>query len=83
MMLILHPEHADWLELLFDLIFVAAISQLALNLTADYSPIIFLEYIPVFFAVWWSWVGHTFYLSRFGADDMKPLPMPLIEIIAL
>lgn len=76
-------RHADWLELLFDLIFVAAISQLALNLTADYSPIIFLEYIPVFFAVWWSWVGHTFYLSRFGADDMFNRFLTMLQILVV
>lgn len=28
-------RHADWLELLFDLIFVAAISQVATNLSGN------------------------------------------------
>jgi len=63
-------RHSNWLELLFDLIFVAAVSQLALNLNANYSFIAFLEFIPLFFAIWWGWLGHTVYLSRFGTDDV-------------
>jgi low temperature requirement protein LtrA len=63
-------RHSNWMELLFDLIFVAAISQLALNLNANYSFIAFLEFIPLFFAIWWGWLGHTVYLSRFGTDDV-------------
>jgi len=47
-------KHADWLELLFDLIFVAAISQIATNLSGNYSPITFLESLPLFFVVWWG-----------------------------
>ena len=63
-------RHSNWQELLFDLIFVAAVSQLALNLNANYSFIAFLEFIPLFFAIWWGWLGHTIYLSRFGTDDV-------------
>ncbi|MGZ7047626.1 MAG: low temperature requirement protein A, partial [Methanobacterium sp.] len=46
-------RHADWLELLFDLIFVAAISQVSLSLSANYSFEGFLISIPLFFVVWW------------------------------
>jgi len=31
-------RHATWLELLYDLVFVAALAQLATSLSADYSP---------------------------------------------
>ena len=63
-------RHANWLELLFDLIFVAAISKLALNLNANYSFTAFIMLLPLFFAIWWGWLGHTIYLSRFGTDDV-------------
>lgn len=63
-------RHANWLELLFDLIFVAAVSILALELNSNYSFTTFFQSIPLFFAIWWGWVGHTIYLSRFGADDL-------------
>lgn len=62
-------RHSNWLELLFDLIFVAAVSLLASNLNSNYSFTTFLQSIPLFFAIWWGWLGHTIYLSRFGVDD--------------
>lgn len=62
-------RHANWLELLFDLILVAAISILALELNSNYSFTTLFLSIPLFFAIWWGWVGHTIYLSRFGTDD--------------
>ena len=74
-------KHSDWLELLFDLIFVAAVSQLALNLNGNYSLTVFLESIPIFFAIWWSWAGQTFYLSRFGADDMFNRFLTMLQIL--
>lgn len=77
-------KHADWLELLFDLIFVAAISQIALNLSGNYSAITFLESLPLFFAIWWGWSGHTFYLDRFGTDDIfnRILTMAQMVVVA-
>jgi low temperature requirement protein LtrA len=77
-------KHADWLELLFDLIFVAAISQIATNLSGNYSPITFLESLPLFFAIWWGWCGHTFYLDHFGTDDIfnRVLTMAQMVVVA-
>ncbi|NYB53112.1 MAG: low temperature requirement protein A [Methanobacteriaceae archaeon] len=63
-------RHANWLELLFDLIFVAAFSLLALDINSSYSFTSFLESVPLFFVIWWGWLGHTIYLSRFGTDDL-------------
>lgn len=76
-------KHADWLELLFDLIFVAALSQIALNLTGNYSAITFLESLPLFFAIWWGWAGHTFYLDRFGTDDILNRVLTMLQIIVV
>lgn len=76
-------RHADWLELFFDLIFAAAISQLALNLSSDYSFINFLESIPLFFVIWWGWVGHTFYLSRFGTDDILHRILTMLQMLTV
>jgi low temperature requirement protein LtrA len=77
-------RHYNWMELLFDLNFVAAVSQLALNLNANYSFIAFLELIPLFFAMWWGWLGHTVYLSRFGTDDVlhRFYTMALMLVVA-
>lgn len=76
-------RHADWLELLFDLIFVAAISQISLNLSANYTFTGFLISIPLFFVIWWGWVGHTFYLSRFGPDDLFHRAFTMAQMIVV
>jgi len=76
-------KHADWLELLFDLIFVAAISQIALNLSNSYNIVTFLESLPLFFAIWWGWAGHTFYLDRFGTDDILSRIVTMAQMVVV
>jgi low temperature requirement protein LtrA len=62
-------RHATWLELFFDLVFVVAVAQLADGLAADPSARGFLIFAGLFVAVWWAWVGYTFYADRFDTDD--------------
>ncbi len=62
-------RHATWLELFFDLVFVVAVAQLADGLAADPSLHGFLIFAGLFVAVWWAWVGYTFYADRFDTDD--------------
>ncbi len=63
-------RHATWLELLFDLVFVVAISELALKLKVDISWGGGLGFAMLFVPVWWAWVGTTFYNTRFDTDDL-------------
>jgi low temperature requirement protein LtrA len=62
-------RHATWLELFFDLVFVVAIAQLADGLSEAPSLRGFLIFAGLFVAVWWAWVGYTFYADRFDTDD--------------
>ena len=62
-------RHATWLELFFDLVFVVAIAQLADGLAENPSVRGFLIFAGLFVAVWWTWVGYTFYADRFDTDD--------------
>jgi low temperature requirement protein LtrA len=45
-------RHATWLELFYDLVFVAVISQLSENLDHDISLIGLLSFIALFIPVW-------------------------------
>jgi low temperature requirement protein LtrA len=76
-------RHATWLELLYDLVFVAAISQLAENLNKDYSFFGFLHFSILFVPVWWAWIGHTFYLTRFDSDDVIHRLLTMVQIVAV
>ena len=63
-------RHATWLELFCDLVFVVAVSQLGRRLSSGVSADGYLQYVGLFLPVWWAWVGHTVYASRFDTDDV-------------
>jgi len=64
-------EHrVTWMELFFDLIFVAAIAQVSSPLSTDYSMPQLLRYALMFVLIWSAWCGHTFYCTRFDTDDL-------------
>lgn len=64
---------ASPLELLFDLVFVVAISQASSTLhhlvSEDHVGQGVLAYLMVFFAVWWAWMNFTWFASAFDTDD--------------
>jgi low temperature requirement protein LtrA len=64
---------ASPLELLFDLVFVVAISQASSTLhhliVDDHIAQGVLAYLMVFFSVWWAWMNFTWFASAFDTDD--------------
>jgi low temperature requirement protein LtrA len=64
------PErHASWLELFFDLVFVLAVSRVAMILAQNSDWHGFSKYAALFVPLWWCWVGYTFYADRFESDE--------------
>jgi low temperature requirement A protein (LtrA) len=59
-------RHASWLELFFDLLFVALFSQLAHELVQDLRPAIVLGALGLFAPAWWAWVSYTVSTNLFG-----------------
>ena len=61
------------LELLFDLVFVVAVSQASQNLhhliSDDHVGQGVLAYLMVFFGIWWAWMNFTWFASSFDTDD--------------
>jgi len=78
-----HGRRATWLELFFDLIFVAAVAQVGRPLHADYSFAALLRYGFLFFLIWWAWLGHTFYSTRFDTDDLIQRVLTLLQMFAV
>lgn len=76
-------RHATWLELFYDLIFVVTISELAHNLEKDVSLSGFFGFVVLFVPIWWSWVGATFYATRFDTDDLGHRLLTAVQIIAI
>ena len=61
------------LELLFDLVFVVAIASNAAELhhglaEAHYGTVV--GYSMTWFAIWWAWMGYTWFASAYDNDDV-------------
>ena len=72
-----------WLELFYDLIYVATLIQLGNTLSEDVSVNSFLRLVIVFIPVWWAWTGMTFYMNRFEIDDIGHRVLIYVQICAL
>ncbi len=66
-------RHATWLELFFDLVFVAVIGVVTHDLAHTHDGHIGIEQLIrfplVFIPVWWVWMTHTLYANRFDQDS--------------
>jgi low temperature requirement protein LtrA len=76
-------RRATWLELFFDLIFVAAVAQVGRPLHSDYSFAALSRYGFLFFLIWWAWLGHTVYSTRFDTDDLTQRVLTLLQMFAV
>ena len=76
-------RRATWLELFYDLVFVAAIAQVAHYLEAHITLAGFFSYVLLFIPIWWSWVGATFYATRFDTDDLGHRLLTLLQMVAI
>ena len=72
-----------WLELFFDLAFVAAVAQVGSPLAADYSVAGLLRYAFLFLLIWWAWSGHTTFATRFDSDDVVQRFFTLVQIFVV
>ena len=81
-------RHATWYELYFDLVFVAAVAQLAMALSREPTLAGFLRFVGLFVPIAWAWTGFTFYANRFDTDDVvyrlaKAVAMLAIAALAI
>jgi low temperature requirement protein LtrA len=72
-----------WLELFFDLIFVAAVSQVAGPLREQYSIEGLVRFAPLFALIWWAWAGHAIFSTRFDTDDVIQRGLTLVQMFAV
>ena len=97
---LIHPPHlrsangleagrrVTWMELFFDLVFVAAVSQAGTQLRDDYSVSGIARFSVLFVLIWWGWLGHTTFCTRFDTDDLlhrglTGLQMFLVIVMAI
>jgi low temperature requirement protein LtrA len=70
-------------ELLYDLVYVAAISQAAATMSAEVSATTFLQFATVFALIWLAWVNGSLYLELHGRDDGRTRSYVFIQIAIL
>jgi low temperature requirement protein LtrA len=62
------------LELLFDLVFVVAVAQVASELhhgiVENHVAQSIVSFAMVFFAIWWAWMNFTWFASAYDTDDV-------------
>ena len=75
-------HHVTWLENFYDLIVAIIVYQLSRDLNQDVSVFGFLSFVALFIPVVWSWVGVTFYSTRFETDDLAHRLLMLLQITA-
>src|SRR5215510_11999061 len=78
-----HGRKVTWLELFFDLIFVAAVSQVASPLHHDYTWNGLARLTPLFLLIWWAWTGHSVFATRFDTDDAVQRGLTLLQMFAV
>jgi low temperature requirement protein LtrA len=61
---------ATWLELFYDLAFVAAVAMMGTRLVHEITWTGIAVYLAYFVLVWWLWASHTFYADRYDTDDL-------------
>lgn len=72
-----------WLELFFDLIYVAALIQLGDRLAGDVSWAGVLRFTGAFVILWWTWTGTTAFMNRFAVDDVPHRFLMFVQMFAV
>lgn len=65
-----HVRRVGWIELFYDLVFAAAISQLSGPFEADYSFPGLARYGFLLALVFLAWLGYTRFATQFAIDDL-------------
>jgi low temperature requirement protein LtrA len=78
-----HDRKVTWLELFFDLVFVAAVAQVAAPLRSDYTIEGLIRFSPLFVLIWWAWTGHAVFSTRFDTDDAIQRVLTLAQMFAV
>jgi low temperature requirement protein LtrA len=68
----MEEKKVTWLELFYDLLFVAAVAtatHVLLHVEKGFiHPEYLLKFALIFIPIWWAWTGQTMFINRFGQD---------------
>jgi len=76
-------RRVTWIELFFDLVFVAVVAQVGAPLGQHYAPDGVARYAFLLFVTWWAWHGYAIYTTRFDARDGIQRATTLLQMVAV
>ncbi len=77
------PHRVTWLELFFDLVYVAGLIQLGDRLADDISWSGVARFAGAFVVLWWTWTGTTAFINRFPSDDVPHRMLTFVQMFAV
>jgi len=80
-------KRANWLELLFDLIFVYAVSKATHILAHAHDGHLtveqYIKFVLIIMPIWWAWTGYTSFATRFDCKDTTQRILTLAQMLAV
>jgi len=75
---------ATWLELFYDLAYVAVIAKVVHHLP-EYTDHLSHHFasLAIFIPIWWCWAGHTYFANRFERNDTFQVVNVLAQLFAV
>ncbi|WP_028399456.1 low temperature requirement protein A [Ectobacillus panaciterrae] len=81
----MEEKKVTWLELFYDLLFVAAVAtatHVLLYVEKGYiQPEYLLKFALMFIPIWWSWTGQTMFINRFGQDFLHQRIFMILQML--
>src|SRR5262245_40660923 len=76
-------RRVTWLELFFDLVFVAVVAQIGERLVDHYTVQSLLPYALLLIVVWLAWSGYALFATRFDRNDTVQRVVTFAQMIAV
>ncbi|MDM5200442.1 low temperature requirement protein A [Fictibacillus enclensis] len=81
----MEEKKVTWLELFYDLLFVAAVAKAThaiLHVEKGYIHTEYLvKFILMFVPIWWAWTGQTMFVNRFGEDSSYQRIFMILQMV--
>lgn len=79
-----HTDRAvGWLELFYDLVYVATLIQIGNFLSSNLDWTGFGQFLVLMFVTWWAWSGETAYQNRYFVDDVVHRALVLVQMFGV
>ena len=81
----MEEKKVTWLELFYDLLFVAAVAtatHVILHVEHGFiHPEYLIKFLLIFIPIWWAWTGQTMFINRFGQDFLHQRIFMIIQML--